>query len=185
MTNNFNLFRTREELEEKEGAYLIGGNRFRSGRATTYRFMKERWCRHTRSPRRKYCCQPGEPNRPAQPASATQSRHRSPNWFPEPQFWIESEHPQTIRLPFVFAFKDVTAPTNIRSIITAALIKRGLRQYFAVGAWRSRQYGASRASCVGAAREFDPEGFRLCRSAKKFRVNPQLVDRRTTSSCSY
>ncbi len=30
MTNDSGLFRTREELEEKEGAYPVGGNRFAS-----------------------------------------------------------------------------------------------------------------------------------------------------------
>ncbi len=30
MTNNSHLFRTRRELEEREGAYPVGGNRFRS-----------------------------------------------------------------------------------------------------------------------------------------------------------
>ena len=30
MTNDSGLFRTREELEEREGAYPIGGNRFAS-----------------------------------------------------------------------------------------------------------------------------------------------------------
>ena len=30
MTNDSNLFRTRQELEEQQGAYPIGGNRFRS-----------------------------------------------------------------------------------------------------------------------------------------------------------
>ena len=30
MTNDSDLFRTRRELEEREGAYPIGGNRFRS-----------------------------------------------------------------------------------------------------------------------------------------------------------
>ena len=30
MTSDSGLFRTREELEEREGAYPIGGNRFNS-----------------------------------------------------------------------------------------------------------------------------------------------------------
>jgi hypothetical protein len=30
MTNDSNLFRARQELDEQEGAYPIGGNRFRS-----------------------------------------------------------------------------------------------------------------------------------------------------------
>ena len=48
MTNDSGLFRTREELEEKEGAYPIGGNRYASpAKANGCRFMKAKWCRRS------------------------------------------------------------------------------------------------------------------------------------------
>ena len=57
-------------------------------------------------------------HRPAQPEPADLARHRDVNWLPEPQFWIgqqQIEMPPNIK--WALAFKDVTAPTNMRTMI--------------------------------------------------------------------
>ena len=48
MTNDSHLFRTREELEEREGAWPIGGNSFDSPkRQVAARSTRARWCRRS------------------------------------------------------------------------------------------------------------------------------------------
>jgi hypothetical protein len=59
-------------------------------------------------------------NRPNQPEAATDEQHADPNWLPEPLYWVDEAQ---VELPpglsAVLAFKDVTAPTNARTVIGA------------------------------------------------------------------
>ena len=47
MTNDSSLFRTRAELEETEGAWPVGNNRFEVRMGSGCRSTKARWCRHS------------------------------------------------------------------------------------------------------------------------------------------
>ena len=60
--------------------------------------------------------------RPAQPRETTQEEHANPDWLPDPQFWVNvdaAEWPEG--LEWAVAFKDVTATTNVRTMITAVV----------------------------------------------------------------
>ena len=59
-------------------------------------------------------------HRPAQPVPATPEQHRDPNWLPDPQFWVSaSECGWTAGVEWVLGFKEITAPTNVRTLIAA------------------------------------------------------------------
>ena len=61
-------------------------------------------------------------NRPARPREASIAEHANPTWLPEPQFWVGAdsfEWPE--ELGWTVGFKDVTAPTNVRTMIAALL----------------------------------------------------------------
>ena len=64
-------------------------------------------------------------HRPAQPAPSTDAQLADPAFFPTPQFWVlESEVRGRIAedVPsWAIAFKDVTSPTNVRTMIAAAV----------------------------------------------------------------
>ncbi|MBC8285924.1 MAG: restriction endonuclease [Nitrospinae bacterium] len=65
-------------------------------------------------------------NRPGQPLRATLKQHQDPNWAPDPQFWINIKN--TIRvenLDYFICFKDVTASTNIRTMISCLMPSLG------------------------------------------------------------
>ena len=65
-------------------------------------------------------------NRPAHPREATKEEHVDTNWFPIPQFWVgfdEAEWPADLR--WAVAFKDVTAPTNVRTMIASVIPRSG------------------------------------------------------------
>ena len=47
MTNDSHLFRTRRELEEREGAYPVGGNRFRSAAGEWLPLYVGKWFSHS------------------------------------------------------------------------------------------------------------------------------------------
>ena len=65
-------------------------------------------------------------HRPAQPQPATLAQHQNPDSLPEPQFWVESRTSPVTLLDYLLAFKDVTAPTNIRSMIAAMIPGSGV-----------------------------------------------------------
>ncbi len=123
MTNDSHLFRTRQELEEKEGAYPIGSNRFRSPSGDWLPLYEGKTVQAFDHRAASVVVNLENQHRPAQPVPAALAQHQNPNWLPSPQFWVEAtkcgwKSPDG----WVLGFKDVTAPTNMRSMI-AALIR--------------------------------------------------------------
>ena len=58
----------------------------------------------------------------AQPVPATPEQHRNPDWLPDAQFWVPaSECGWTAGSDWVLGFKEITAPTNVRTFIAALL----------------------------------------------------------------
>ena len=65
-------------------------------------------------------------HRPAQPEPATLEQRRNADWLPDPQFWVLQSEASFPTVPYLLAFKDVTAPTNIRSMIAALIPSSGV-----------------------------------------------------------
>lgn len=59
-------------------------------------------------------------NRPAQPEPATEEQHSNPKWVPTPQFWVSCDK-ISIKYKYTISFKDVTAPTNVRTMIASLI----------------------------------------------------------------
>src|SRR6202043_4161003 len=65
---------------------------------------------------------PENQHRPGQPQPAALEQHRDPAWVPDPQFWVlASECGWSPGLDWVLGFKEITAPTNVRTFIAALL----------------------------------------------------------------
>ena len=65
-------------------------------------------------------------HRPAQPRPATVEEHGNPNWLPTPQFWVSEQDIQwPDELSWAVAFKDVTSPTNMRTVIASIIPRVG------------------------------------------------------------
>lgn len=68
----------------------------------------------------------GNLHRAAQPESVSSSEKQSASRYPTPQYWVaESEVAALTDAEYVLAFKDVTAPTNTRTMIAAMLPRAG------------------------------------------------------------
>ena len=126
MTNDSGLFRTREELEEKEGAYPIGGNRFRSEKGEYVPLYEGKMAQAYDHRAASVIVNPENQHRPAQPEQTTSAQHQNVDWLPKPQFWIkESECGWTGNVGWVVGFKEITAPTNERTFIAAIFPRVG------------------------------------------------------------
>ncbi len=122
MTNDSGLFRTREELEEGEGAWPIGGNRFGSPSGEWVPLYEGKMVQAFDHRAAKVVVNPENQHRPAQPVPATLEQHRNPAWLPDPQFWVAtSECGYSPESGWVLGFKEITAPTNVRTFIAALL----------------------------------------------------------------
>ncbi len=126
MTNDSGLFRTRAELEEQEGAYPVGGNRFSSPSGDWVPLYVGRMIHLFDHRAASITVNPENQHRPAQPEPATPEQHRNADWLPDPQFWVLRSKTSFPTASYLFAFKDVTAPTNVRSMIAALIPGSGV-----------------------------------------------------------
>ena len=126
MANDSGLFRTRGEIEEKEGAYAIGGNRFGSPSgewAPLYEGKMVQAFDHRASD-----IVLNEDNlfRRGQREAVSTLRKSDPDRLPTPRYLVKLDAgrwPWPAR--WVVAFKDVTATTNMRTMIAAIIPRVG------------------------------------------------------------
>ena len=120
MTNDSGLFRTRAELEEREGAWPIGGNRFASPTGEWVPLYEGKMVQAFDHRAASVVVNLENQHRPAQPEPATLDQHRNPEWLPDPQYWVlASECGWAAETHWVLGFKEITAPTNVRTFIAA------------------------------------------------------------------
>lgn len=119
MTNDSHLFRTRAELEEKEGAWPVGGNKWQSAGGEWVPLYEGKMVQAFDHRAASIIVNPLNMNRPAQPLPATNEQHSDPRWLPDPQFWVPANETSSPELGWVVGFKEITAPTNVRTMISA------------------------------------------------------------------
>jgi len=119
MTNDSGLFRTRRELEEKEGAWPLGGNRYDSPSGEWVPLYEGKMVQAFDHRAASVIVNPENVHRPGQPEPATLEQHRDADWLPEPQYWVSQRETDFPDARYLLGFKDVTAPTNVRSMIAA------------------------------------------------------------------
>jgi hypothetical protein len=125
MTNDSNLFITRAELEKT--AYPIDGNRWKRGDHEFVPLYEGKMVQAYDHRAASVVVNPENLNRPAQPQPATDTQHEDPNWLPEPQFWVTSASVDwTKGVDWGLVFKDVTSPTNVRTMIAAFIRRSGV-----------------------------------------------------------
>ena len=120
MTSDSHLFRTREELEDDEGAWPTSGNRWNSAAGEWIPLYEGKMVQAFNHRAASVVVNPKNVNRPAQPRAATLEQSSDPKWLADPQFWIQPEE-GLARSSYALCFKDVTAPTNARTMIATAV----------------------------------------------------------------
>ena len=116
------LFRTRAELEEKEGAWPIGGNRYDSPSGEWVPLYEGKMVQAFDHRAASVVVNSANLHRPAQPEPATPEQHSNPDWLPEPQFWVPASWcnwPEGSS--WILGFKRITAVTNVRTFISSLL----------------------------------------------------------------
>lgn len=125
MTNDSHLFRTREELEE-EGFYPVGHRTWRRGAAEYVPLFEGKMVQAYDHRAASVVVNPNNVHRPAQPQAATLEQHRDPGWYNDPQYWVPSAAvDRSDGVHWTLCFKEITAPTNVRTVIACAAPRHG------------------------------------------------------------
>ena len=131
MTNDSNLFVTQAELEKN--AYPTGGNRWNRGDHEFVPLYEGKMVQAYDHRAASVVVNLENLNRPAQPAPASERQHSDPNWLPMPQYWVDQRKlEETQRYSWLFGFKDVTSPTNVRTMIAAFIPQSGVGNTFPI-----------------------------------------------------
>jgi hypothetical protein len=122
MTNDSGLFRTRQELEDREGAWPIGGNRFQSAAGEWVPLYEGKMVQAYDHRAASVVVNLANQHRPAQPMPATLEQQVDPSWLPDPQFWVRFSQTKWPKIEgYVLGFKEITAPTNMRTFMATML----------------------------------------------------------------
>ena len=145
MTNDSGLFRTANELAS-EGFYPVAEKRWKKGESLYLPLYEGKMVQAYDHRAASVVVKAENLHRPAQPLAATSEQKADPKWLPAPQFWVpelevgkalsewqpgpkaarEIEQHAAVPSAWYLTFKDVTAPTNIRSMIAAICPRCGL-----------------------------------------------------------
>ena len=121
MTNDSHLFRTAAQLDA-DGFYPVQGNRWKKGEELYLSLYEGKMVQAFDHRAASVIVNPENLNRPALPRETTPEEHTDPNRLTDPQFWVaKSEIDWELDLDWGVAFKDVTSPTNARTMIAAIM----------------------------------------------------------------
>ena len=119
MTNDSHLFRTAVQLED-DGFYPVQGNRWKRGKDQYLPLYEGKMVQAFDHRAASVVVNPRNLNRPGQPRETTLEEHVDPDWSPDPQFWVnEDSYEWPWPLEWVLGFKEITAPTNRRTVIAS------------------------------------------------------------------
>ena len=127
MTNDSDLFRTHQELEEKQGAYPVGGNRFNSPEGEWVPLYVGRMIHQFDHRAASVKVNPESLHNPALSGDVTLEQKADPDFVPSPQYWVPADKvifPDG--LEWAIAFRDIARPTDVRTMIAAAVPFVGL-----------------------------------------------------------
>ncbi len=121
MTNDASLFRTRAELE-KEGVYPVEGGRLRKGSKEYLPLYEGKMVQAFDHRAANVIVNPDNLNRPAISVEAPEGDKANPKWSPIPQFYVAADDVDWPKgLKWAVGFKDVTATTNMRTMIAGVV----------------------------------------------------------------
>ena len=126
MANDSGLFRTRKELEEGEGAWSIGGNRFDSPSGEWVPLYEGKMVQAFDHRAADTTLNQENLFRPGQQTAIPISEKTDFSRSPQPRYYvIDDAERWSWPSPWVIAFKDITAATNMRTMIAALIPRAG------------------------------------------------------------
>ena len=127
MTNDSGRFRTREELEEEEGAWPIGGNRFESAAGEWVPLYVGRMIHQFDHRAASVKVNDRNLHNPALSGDIDIEQKATPSFLPTPQYWVPAG---AVSFPdglgWTIAFRDIARATDARTMIASVVPAVGL-----------------------------------------------------------
>ena len=127
MANDSHLFRTAEQLNE-EGFYPVEGNRWKKGQELYLPLYQGRMIWHFDHRANSVRVNPESTHNPYLSEEVTQAQHADPSFLPQTQYWVPA-HNVEAALPqsrgYALGFRDITNPTNERTVIASIVPQVG------------------------------------------------------------
>ena len=128
MANDSHLFRTAEQLDA-EGCYPVEGNRWKKGEELYLPLYQGRMIRQFDHRANSVKYNPDNTINPYLSVAVTDAEHANPAFSPMTQYWVlekavDGNMPD--RLSWTIAYRRIARPTDVRTMIAAAVPKIGL-----------------------------------------------------------
>ena len=125
MANDSHLFRTAEGLDA-DGFYPVQGNRWKKGEELYLPLYEGKMVQAYDHRAASIVNSDGNLFRPGQPDRILDEEHRDSDFSPRPRYWVGLQDSEVTKsLNWLLAFKDITAPTNVRTMIAAIVPRVG------------------------------------------------------------
>lgn len=121
MTNDSHLFRTRAELEEREGAWSIGGNRLQSAAGEWVPLYVGRMIHQFDHRAASVVVNEANLHNPALSGDVTPEMKADPSFLPASQYWLLATEAV---LGSAIGFRDIARSTDARTMIAAMIPHR-------------------------------------------------------------
>ena len=119
MTSDSHLFCTAAQLDA-DGFYPVQGNHWKKGEKLYLPLYEGKMVQAYDHRAASIVNSEGSLFRPGQPDRTLEEEHFDPSFFPRPRYWIDQQDSEvTERFDWFMAFKDITASTNVRTMIAA------------------------------------------------------------------
>ena len=126
MTNDSGLFRTRPELEGREGAYPLGNNRYGSPVGEWLPLYVGRMIHQFDHRAASVGVNAANLHNPAHSGDVTDEEKADPGFLPAPQYWVQAnEVNDRLQAEWVIGFRDIARATDARTMIAAILPRVG------------------------------------------------------------
>lgn len=127
MTTDSHLFVSRKELEEERGAYPTSQNSFQSGEGAWLPVYEGKMVQAFDHRAADIVMNNANVFRPGQQTTIPEEEKKNPERLPQPRHYVQSSGTwwRNGALEWTIGFKDITATTNIRTMIAAILPKSG------------------------------------------------------------
>ncbi|MHA6766922.1 Eco57I restriction-modification methylase domain-containing protein [Sphingobium ummariense] len=119
MTNDSRFFRNRHELEDIEGAWPIGQQRYQSATGIWLPLYEGKSVQIYNHRYASVITPEGSISGQGQAIHATIDELSSPDFYPSPRYWVSSANIDSIKHGYAIGFNDICNTNNARSLIAA------------------------------------------------------------------
>ena len=148
MANDSHLFRTAAQLEA-DGFYPVEGSCWKRGEELCLPLYEGKMVQAYDHRAASIVNREGNLFRPGQPDRTLDDEHLDPAFAPRPRYWVSEQESDVARNSrWLLAFKDITASTNVRTMIAAIVPQAGCGHTLPLLVPADSGFNGERAACL-------------------------------------